>query len=26
VVKGHGHEVLRALTGRSPLPPGFSLY
>jgi len=26
VVKGHGHEVPRALTGRSPLPPGFSLY
>jgi uncharacterized protein (TIGR03083 family) len=26
VVKGHGREVLRALSGRASLPPGFSVY
>ena len=26
VVKGHGPELLRALSGRANLPPGFSVY
>jgi uncharacterized protein (TIGR03083 family) len=26
VLKGHGRELLRALSGRATLPPGFSVY